>query len=341
MDRVIAHYLGLVADRRPPLGALTQMFCTDVAIESGKTKVLFDRVTMDEGLAPLVHWRLDGVPLADEDYESVELTPAYSQVDRAIDPEKLASRMPGEPLDAPYTAEERREMWIVMEMVRRENLRVRLVEWMVGQILATGGLTLTSPHYKEKPLDFGRDASLTETLIGAARWGEDGVAPLDNLEDWGDEVMTLTGSTAETVVMGSGAWKLFKKGEDVKLVLESRRGSASTGEIGPSNQRGLAYKGTFGDKEVYVAADSYPEAGVRQKFFPSLGVWIGSPDDVMMKVAYGAIIHTQAMQGEPIPGQMFHHVYPSKDGKFDNLYSATAPLVFPMRPDAGKFATVG
>ena len=341
MNSVIAHYLGLVADRRPPMGALTQLFCDDVPVESGKTKILFDREAMDEGLAPLVHWRLDGVPLTDEDLETVELTPAYSQIDRPIDPEKLTERLPGEPLDAPYSAVDRREMWIVMEMLRRENRRVRLVEWMVAQVLVGGSVVLTSPHYTQKTLNFGRDPSLTGALVGTSRWGQDGIRATDNLEDWGEEVLDLTGSSGDTVIMGSGAWKLFKSGGDVKEILDSRRGSASTGELGPSNKRGLAYKGTFGDKEVWVAADSYLDAEkVRRKFFPTNGVWIGDPEDVMMKVAYGAIIHSETMN-EPIPGQMFHHVYSSKDGKFENLYSATAPLAFPMRPNAGKFVEVG
>ena len=341
LDDIHHTYLGVVREERPPLAPLTQMFCDDQPLESGDTKVAFDRLDMDQGLAPLAHWELDGEPLEEQNDEFIEVEPGYVQIDAPLNPKRLFRRMPGEELNAPASAQERRDFWITREMLRRENRRVRLIEHMVTSMITVGMVTLESRRFKRRVLDFKRKGSLMQTLAGPLLWDQSDVNPLRDLENWGNNIVDETGVTPTTVIMGLNAWYAFAEAGPVKEILDIRRGSAAAAELGPVSQDGLTFRGRFGTFDIYTAAHGYKaeQGGPLTRYFPANGVSISDPAAVMGKVAYGAIIHEET-QDEPVAGEMFHYPYKSKEGKFLNLYSASAPIVFPMEPDATFYATV-
>jgi len=224
---------------------------------------------------------------------------------------------------------------------QHEDRRIRFIEKMTAEMITTGTVTLTSPRYPTRTLNFGRDASLMVALAGSTAWAETTAKPLQNLEDWSGRITDASGEAGTTVIMGRNSWRKFSANPEVREILDLRRGTGTTLNIDPTSQTGtLRARGQFGEFDIWTSTETYKDAaGTRQRFFPDDGVSISSPEAVMAKVAYGAIIHTETMN-EPVAGEMFHHLYKTPDGKFENMYSATAPITFPMRPDATFFATV-
>jgi hypothetical protein len=233
---------------------------------------------------------------------------------------------------------ERRALALRLEMEDQVRALTMRLEVMASQALTAGAITVSGDGYGTQVVNFGRDSDLTVTLLSTARWGESAEDPVGNLEAWSGAIQEESGAVAQTVVMDPLAWGLFRKNDEVKELLDTRRGSGSQAETGPRDGRKARNVGTIGDFDIWVYQEHYiNDAGADAKVMPDYSVIMGSPADVEGVRAFGAIRDEEAgYQAVPY----FSKSWLEKDPSVRWLLLQSAPLVVPYRPNATLFATV-
>jgi hypothetical protein len=186
-------------------------------------------------------------------------------------------------------------------------------------------------------VDFGRHANLTVTLTLGDRWGETGVLPLDDLQAWSDEMLEQSGSPTRTVVMGVGAWKIFREDEAVNKRLETQKviGQKPTLNQSAMHNLGASYKGTIDEYEIWVYNQNFvDDAGATQRLVPEYAViMVGEMLGIQQ---FGAILDFESLQAVPI----FAKSWEENDPSMRVLLSQSSPLLVPYRVNATLCATV-
>lgn len=325
--------LGVVEKVEPFQPFLLQLFFSRVVTFDTKS-IAIDKVAKGLKLAPFVSPMVAGKAQIERAKETLSFEPAYLKPKNVVDPERLLVRRPGEGFGGTLSPAERRDA-IIGDILRdHRSMVLRRLEWMAAQVLLTGKTVVEGDNYPKVEVDFRRTATLTKTLSGASRWGQAGIVPLDDLESWCDEAE----APVNTVVMGKGAWKLFRKDTDTKDLLETRRGSRSQLETGPNNGKDISFKGTVGtDLEIWVYTGQYEDdAGNMQPFIGDNDVILGS-DAIEGVQAFGAILSPSAGYQ---PMEFYPRHFVGTEVEVEQIESQSAPLVIPPRPDASLAVTV-
>lgn len=304
------------------------------AVEFDTKEIFIDKVAKNLQLAPFVSPMVAGKARTEQGYSTTSFVPAYLKPKAVVDPSRLLKRRAGEGVGGVMSPEQRRDAVIADILLDNDKLIDHRLEWMAAQVIRTGACVVVGDDYPAQFVDFGRTPTLTKTLAGAARWGEAGVRPVRNLETWaGDAEAPIT-----TVVMDQEAWQIFSDDDDVKELLDTRRGSNSGLERGPDNGRNYSFKGRIGaDMEILVYAGLYEdENGVMQKYLPDNTVILGSAAIDGYR-AYGAIM-------SPGAGYRAMERYPrhwvKDDPEVELVETQSAPLIIPGRPNATVAVTV-
>lgn len=298
----------------------------------------FDLIKGGRKLAPFVSPAVAGRPLTHRGVVTNSFLPAYVKPKHAVELSRPLKRRAGEQYAGVLSAGERRGAIIADILAEQMAMIHRRCIWMAWQGLRTGAVIVKGEDYPETVVDFGRHPDLTKVLLAAARWGESGVSPLDDLEDWALEVADISLGAAPTVAtMGTGAWKLFRKDPQVSELLESRRGSESTAETGPTPALGYVYKGTFGTLDIWVSTDAYEDDdGAVQRMVGEYDVVLASPM-VEGVQCFGAVMDPEANYA---PLKLFPKHWMEKDPAKEWLMTQSAPLMVPSRVDACACITV-
>lgn len=303
-------------------------------VEFNTAEIAIDKVAKNLKMAPFVSPLVSGKARQDLGYSTRSFAPAYLKPKGIVDINRLIKRVAGEGFSGELDPARRRDLVIADILMENDEQINRRLEWMAAQALLTGKVVVSGDDYGSVEVDFGRTGTLTKTLLTTARWGETGVVPIDDIESWCDEAE----APVTDIVMDGEAWKLFRTDTDTRNLLDTRRGSRSQLEIGPSNGRNFSYKGTLGaDLDVWVYNGTYvDDAGATQKFLPDYTVLLGSQ----------AIEGTQAFGGIMSPGAGYRAMerYPrhfiKQDPEVEVVETQSAPLVIPGRPDASVAITV-
>ncbi|MCP4352296.1 MAG: major capsid protein [Desulfobacterales bacterium] len=332
------HYLaGVISEIRDPDPFVLEKFFPNSQPFDTET-IDFDLVSEDESLAPFVSPKVAGKVMKDQGFQTKQFKPPYIKDKNIVDIDRPFKRKAGEKYDANMSPAARHEAIIADLLVQQQRRIKRRMVWMGWQSLLSGSVDVEGEDFPKVTVDFGRDAALTKVLTSTARWGESGVNPIDDLEDWGTLVAEKSGGAAVTdVVMDPAAWRLFKAHDDVKALLETRRGSSSSAELGPQQVKGARYKGSFGDFDVWVYSENYKdEDGVVQPMLPANTVILGGAD-IDGTQAYGAI-------KDPRAGLQATEIFPknwiNEDPAVEYVMSQSAPLVIPTRVNASMCVTV-
>ena len=145
-------------------------------------------------LAPFVSPLVEGKLVEQRRYQTDRFKPAYIKDKRAPDLQKPVRRMIGEQIGGNnLTPQQRYEANLAFEMEDQVDMIDRRLEWMAAQTLKTGTLTVTGEGFPTQVIDFGRAPSLTVTLAGAAKWGQAGVSPSQDIENWSHEILKQSG----------------------------------------------------------------------------------------------------------------------------------------------------
>lgn len=324
--------VALIDDLRVPRTFLLDTFFPQV--HNADTEVIdFDIITKGRKLAPFVSPLVAGKPVKGRGLKTSTFKPAYVKPKEKVDLTMPLKRRPGERYAGDMSTMERHDQ-IIEDMLEDQTASItRRKEWMAAQAMDAGKVVVEGEDYPKVEVDFGRDASLTKQLTLTARWGEDGVKVLDDLEDWATEVQDLSGAAPTDVILDPKAWKLARKDTDFREVLDNRRGTKSEIELGPLSMpvTGARYAGNSGDFNFWIYQDTYEDDdGNAVKLVPDNTVWLGSAG-VEGVQAHGAIM-------DPRAGLQALEYFPtnwiSDDPVAEWLMLQSAPLVIPARANA-------
>lgn len=344
MDIYSRGYLnGVVLSLKRSPAFLLNTFFKQVVMAEEDT-VFFDVETdgTKRRLAPIVHPLVPGKLVESRGYETKSLKPAYIKDLRVHDATRPFKRTIGETIGigAGMTNAQRAELAIRMDLIDQVEMLTRRQEVWASQILRTGTLSMNMlmPDGAEKPivLNFGRSADLTITLGSGTYWGEEGVDPISDLEEWSLDVLQKSGSSIRTIVMDPAAWKVFRQGALLKQKLDLQRVKSGEIDLGSIPDH-VQYKGNDGTFDYWVYADWYlPDGSTTEVPMLPRGTVLGS-GDLMGVRHFGAIKDEEAGYQAR---EYFSKSWVLPDPSVRNLLLQSAPVLAPYRPNAGFAATV-
>lgn len=328
----------LVQSLKRPQSALLTTFFGEIET-SDTEQIMFDVENKKRRISPFVSPLREGRLVEDEGYVTKAFTPAYIKDKRVHDPNKALKRAAGESIGGSMSPLDRHQANLARSSADQLDMLTRRKEVMASEVLRTGKVTISGEGYPTVVVDFGRNAAHTVALLTTARWGESGVKPLENIEDWTSTVLQNSGAVIRDVIMDTAAWRLFRADADVKEYLDTRPMSASSDAVVALQfaQLGMSYKGQLGELRFWVYQDWYvDEAGVEQKMIPDYTVILASPD--VDGVQHQGAIRDEAAGLQPL--EYFSKSWVVEDPSRRILLMQSAPLLVPYRPDATFCATV-
>ncbi|WP_176086944.1 major capsid protein [Martelella sp. HB161492] len=323
---------------RPEAFLRNRYFSTTVLSE--QEEIVFDKIIPDRELAPFVHPDVPGKDAANRGFKATSLKPAYVKPQNTLRPSGNLIRVPGEAIAGVMSPEER-YAYNIAAIIDDQDMRItRREEAMCSEVLRTGKVVVEGENYPTQTVDFGRDASLTIALTAAARWGESGVDPFDDIEDWIELLALTDGFTAREVTLGPGAATLLKRSERFQKMLDNRRQASGSMEFGPvstgAEGKYSAVLGVIGEITFVQYSQGYTTGGVKGNFWPSYGVGVMDPQGFMGHFGYGAILDDQAL----LPMARFPDMWTEKNPSRTVCQTQAAPLPIAPEPNASLFALV-
>lgn len=331
-------FLNRVVDELAPVPTVfLDLFFPEVLTHDTE-EVYFDKVTDKPRLTPFVHPLYEGKVVDSVGYSTKSVKPAYVKDLRVHNPLKALKRRAGEALSGSLTPAQRQQANIVADLADQNRMFTRRMEVMAIEAVRDGKATIIGEGFNAV-IDFGRDASLTETLLSGDKW--DAVTSPNipaQLEDWSQQIADFDGS-AEAVVMDAKAWKLFSKNPFVQKLLDITRGDNSSLVISPeiAVRAGVQYKGMLGNFPIWVYSGTYidPADGVTKKYMPDNTVVLAGRRIEGVR-HFGAIMDVDVLVARERYAQSWTEKNPSRR----MLMLESAPLLVPYRPNSSKKITV-
>lgn len=321
----------LIAELAPVPSVFLNLFFPEVLVHDTE-EVYFDKVKDKPRLTPFVHPLHQGKIVDSIGYETRSVKPAYVKDLRVHNPLKALKRRAGEPLLGNLSPAERQRLNLIADMADQDRMLARRMEVMAIEAIRDGKATIIGEGFNAV-VDFGRDASLNVNLAGAAKW-DAATSPdiIQQLEDWSGMIADFDGMV-EVVVMDRKAWALFRKNEQVRKLLDIRRGDSSTLRLDPklAMQVGAQYKGSLGEFEIWVYSGTYidPADGQTKPYIPDNTVILaGSRVEGVRH--YGAIMDVDVLQAR----ERYVTSWTERNPSRRMLSLESAPLLVPYRPNA-------
>lgn len=325
----------VVAELLAPQPFIFNSFFTALQTETSE-EIHFDVANGSRRLAPFVSPIVAGKVVQSQGYTTQTFKPAYIKDKRVFDGSRPFKRAIGERIGGELNPAQRLQALMATDLQDQIDMLTRRQEVMATEALLTGKVVVEGDMYPKVELDFGRHADLTKKLLTTARWGESGVDPLKDIEDWSMLVTQHSGANANTVVMDAKAWRLFSASASVTKLLDRFRGND---QLNPTvSGEGGRYMGNIGNFDIWVYAGWYehPDTKVLTPYLPDHTVIITSPELEGTR-AYGAIRDEEAgFQAVPY----FAKSWVEKDPAVRYLLLQSAPLPVPYRVNAAMAATV-
>ena len=328
----------LVASLKRPQTALLSAFFPEIQTSDDET-IYFDVENKKRRISPFVSPLKEGRLVSDEGYTTKLFRPAYIKDKRVLDPNKALKRRMGETIGGSEAPINRHQANLAMALADQVDMLMRRKEVMASEVLRTGKCVIAGDGYPSVEVDFGRNANHTVTLTLSARWGESGVKPLENIEDWTLTVLQNSGATIRNVVMDTAAWRLFRADAQVEKFLNTRPLSATEEAVSLARfaAPGLSYQGAIGQLRFWVYSDWYVnDAGSEVAILPANTVLLVSED--LDGVQHHGAIRDEEAGLQPL--EFFSKSWPVPDPSARILLMQSAPLVVPYRVDASFCATV-
>lgn len=336
----------VVNDLRVPGTFFLDKFAPFVQIED-TAEIHFDLDESKPTMAPFVSPMSAGKASKHDGFNTKSFTPAYVKQLHPHSASRVATRMMGEQYGKPLTPKQRAAKNLKNDLSKQARSLTYREEWMIVKAIINGAVTVVGENYPARHVDFGRDAQLTQQLVGGLRWGEAGVSPLDKLEERARVISGISGVSAYVVVMDHLAWGIFKKDPEVvkKIENDARRGVVEFKagiQLPGQGKHKFSFKGKIDDFEIWVGNDSFidPETGSTVNLLPDYGLIVsgdGGEDGIIGTRCYGMIEDEKA--------KFKAQRYFSKSWEEENpsvrwLMSQSAPLVVPYRVNGSSFTLV-
>jgi hypothetical protein len=318
---------------------LLDTFFPNIAISQGE-EIAIDVDVGKRRLAPFVSPLVEGKMIEGRRVQTNLFKPAYIKDKRVLDVRRPIRRQIGERIGGSETAAERFMQNVAFEMADGVDVINRRLEWMAGQVLTTGTVTVSGDGFPSTLVDFGRDPSLTLALSGGSQWGQTGISPTQDIDFWQNQVLKLSGGVTTDIVFTPSPWEFFLQDPKIQKgwLMISNGGAGNAVQAGAQIKRGAIFKGVWGNYRLWVYNDWYvdPVTDVETPMIPDGTVIMSGPDmlgtrafGVILdpKFAYGALPYAPKMWITEDPAQTFVMVQ-------------SAPLVIPSRVNAALAATV-
>lgn len=337
MDQFSTAYLMTVVSLlNRPSSFLLDLYFPQIA-ESETETVDFDVVTHGRRLAPLVSPVVEGQVVQESGVKSGSVKPAYLKPKTPLAAAGALRRQPGEQIGGGMSAMDRQEARIARTLLDHIQQITRRKEWMAASVLNSGSLTLSGEKYPERVVDYGRNVALSITLTTTARWGEAGVSPWDDLQDWALLVLQHGGVGVVDVTMGVKAWGLFKADAKVEKQLDYRHDIAARLNSRMHTNVGGVYQGSIGGLNFYTYAEFYvDDAGATQKMIGDYDVIAGGPGLEGVQ-AHGAI---QDDNAGFVAAEYFPTSWVPNDPPVRQVMTQSAPIIVPSNVNGMLRATV-
>lgn len=300
-------------------------------------EIHFDVMIHGRTLAPFVSPVVEGKIVQEKGITTNSMKPAYVKPKTPLIAGEAIKRRAGEQIGGALSPQERQLQRIGRTIEEHINMISRRKEVMAAEVMRTGTLLIEGEKYPQQLLNFGRDSELTQTLTLTARWGETGVNPLDDLQNWALLVLKKSGTQPTTVTMDVDAWRLFIASSDVKSQLDTRHVTNNAIENKIHSVTGGIYQGRIGGFDFYTYADFYQDdAGVLQPVLPSYTVLMGG-EGIEGVQAHGAI---QDDSAGFMSLEYYTKTWLEPDPAMRFVMTQSAPLVVPCNVNASFCATV-
>ena len=248
-------YLAEVVRTAPPVRTFfLDRYFTHIELFPTKS-VDIDVVKGDRQMAAFVHPLVGGEVLLDEGYKTESFTPPMINPMTVTTAEDALERMPGEDLYSGLTPEDRAAKQLTEDYKRLNDAATRREEWMAVRSIMDGQIPIIG-NGVSKVIDFGFTNKVK--LEGTKQWGKSAAKPLDDLEDWVDQVLTNGFANVDHVIMGKNALRAFLADSTVKEMLDNRR--VEMGLIKPSDlANGARYIGHLNkpNLDIYTYGEVY------------------------------------------------------------------------------------
>lgn len=302
--------------------------------------VYFDRVLADRRRAPLVAPLAPGRVQQPRGYRMESLEPASFKPKNQVDPNVVMDRLAGEALGGEMSATDRATAIREHYLLGHQEKLARSSEWMASSILRTGAVILSAPDYPATTVNFQRTGSLTKTLLTTDRWGESGVSPYDDVEEWINEVGTASGSAANIVSMDRFAWSLYAADPKTEKALDRTLGQTAALTLGltPTVPGAPVFKGRIGDVEFYVYNDIGEDPdGNAEQLVPDYTVMVASQGGILGGQLFGLVQHAENKYKK---GRFFPHNWIDPNTGAEWIETISSPILAAGRIDATLCATV-
>lgn len=327
---------------------------------TGAEEIQFDVEDDVLGIAPFVSPLREGVVLPMPGYQVKTFKPAYVKPKTPINPRAPLVRAIGESIGGNFSPAQREQI-IVAGVLNDHVARIaRRLELMAIDALVDGINTVTGEGYDAVAVNYGRDAAHSKALTGGARWGEAGVSPVADLDDWLALTAAATGMQSDVVVMEAKAWKLYaadpalKDRRDTQFLMlpgsETRIAPGLTTGNEPATAK-LVASIDGGALKIYVYQQQYkhPTTGVMTNMIPDYSVFIGSTDQRCTGTRYfGTIVdpeldYASGHLTDPetgLPMELAPKTWTTPDPGQRLVMTQAAPLTALTRPNATLYASV-
>lgn len=289
-------------------------------------------------IAPFVSPLSAGKVIASEGSTVVSLKPAYVKTKTPFNANDAMRRAIGEQIGGVMSPEQRIQANLARTLSDHVMQIDRRQEWMAARAMIDGKYTIVGEKYPAKLIDFQRDPALRVVKGTGSKWSDNGVNPLDDLQDWALLVAQKSGVYPSEVVMDPNAWKRFRDNPAVKERWNSLNGNIS-GLIPAAAGDGGKFMGSIDGFDIYTYADWYvdPVDDQEKPMLPVGSVLLSSADGLQGYRAFG-VIRDEEAGFQPLP--YFPKSWVEKDPSVRWLLTQSAPLVVPYRINASLSATV-
>lgn len=303
--------------------------------------IMFDQVMELRRMAPFVSPNTEGRVMKELGFTTQMFSPAYVKPKHVISPEKLISRQAGEALLGGMTRQERYDAAVARNLSIEKDMVQRRWEWMAAKATIDGAVTVTGEDYPTRTVAFGRDASLTITLAGAAKWTAGTATPLLDIENARAASFELNRTPITRLTFGLTAWNNFIKFDEVLGLLDTRyRGSESAfnraiSEGEPYELRGVIEgQNGMGLLSLYTYNDAYDDIDGNSVQILDTDTVVGTGPGLAGQKCFGAIHDLDSLTAVDMFPKMWREI-----GDLSNTYTMTqsAPLMVPTRPN-GSFS---
>lgn len=327
----------IVQDLRVPQTGLLDKYFPGVTTDDSE-EIHFDIDNKPRRIAPFVSPLVAGKIVKSRGFQTATFKPAYVKDRRVFHPGRALKRVMGERVGGgQYSPDQRQQILLVQDLTDQLDMLRRRMEWMAAQALYAGAVTVSGDDYPAQVVDFGRAAGHTVVKTTGNKWGEAGVKPLDDLQDWSDAMVKSTGVALTEVVMTVDVWKIFRTDADVKSRLDRWRGN-STMQTDAHQKEGLVFQGMVDQFAIYTYSGWYvdPATGTETAMLPA-GTVLGVGGNFLEGTqSHGAILDVDVLRAM----EYFVKSWVEQDPSNRQLLMQTAPLVVPYRVNASFRASV-